>query len=143
MKLREIFRRVFGRWRTEPLHLHRGRLGEEAARRHLEALGCKFLIANYRDGKGEIDLIFRDGECLVFVEVKARSSEDWGRPAAAVRAGKKRLLSKTALAYLRRTGLPRVKLRFDIVEVLLSGDDVREIRHLPNSFPLDDPYRYG
>ena len=65
--------------RTErPLHLQRGALGERAARKHLARHGLKFLTANFRSARGEIDLIFRDQDCLVFVEVKTRSSEDWG-----------------------------------------------------------------
>ena len=127
----------------EPEHLRRGRLGERAAERHLRRLGLKFLTANFRSARGEIDLIFRDGDCLVFVEVKTRSSEDWTRPAAAVNARKRRLLSQTALDYLRRLKNPEVKIRFDIVEVLLSEGAVREVRHLPNTFPLSAPYRHG
>jgi putative endonuclease len=79
----------------------------------------------------------------VFVEVKTRSSEAWTRPAAAVDARKRRLLSQTALDYLRRLDNPPVKFRFDIVEVLLADGAVREIRHLPNAFPLAPPYRYA
>jgi putative endonuclease len=79
----------------------------------------------------------------VFVEVKTRSSEDWTRPAAAVDARKRRLLSQTALDYLRLLKQPQVKIRFDIVEVLLEAGAVREVRHLPNTFALARPYRYG
>ena len=127
----------------EPVHLQRGRLGERAAKRHLRRRGLKFLAANFRSARGEIDLIFRDGDCLVFVEVKARSSEEWTRPAAAVNAHKRRLLSQTALDYLRLLKNPEVKIRFDIVEVLLANGAVREVRHLPNTFSLSKPYRYG
>jgi putative endonuclease len=129
--------------RPEPEHLRRGRLGEEAARRHLRRAGLKFLTANFKSDRGEIDLVFRDADCLVFVEVKTRSSETWTRPAAAVNGRKRRLLSQTALDYLRRINNPQVRFRFDIVEVLLSDGRVREVRHLPNSFPLEKPYRYG
>ncbi|NGO39496.1 YraN family protein [Limisphaera ngatamarikiensis] len=125
------------------LHLQRGALGERAARRHLEKAGLRFLTANYRTPRGELDLVFRDGDCLVFVEVKTRSSEEWGRPAAAVDTRRQRRLSRAALWYLRRIGQPRVKVRFDIVEVLLEHDQVRQIRHLPNAFPLAAPWRYG
>ena len=128
---------------AEPEHLRRGRLGERAAKKHLRRAGLKFLTANFRSRRGEIDLIFRDGDCLVFIEVKTRSSEDWTRPAAAVNARKRRLLSKTALDYLRRLKQPAVKIRFDIVEVLLDGGAVRQVRHLPNTFGLSPPYRYG
>ncbi|MCL4789043.1 MAG: YraN family protein [Verrucomicrobia bacterium] len=130
--------------RTEkPEHLRRGELGERAAKKHLQKLGLKFLTANFRSDRGEIDLVFRDHDCLVFVEVKARSSEDWTRPAAAVDARKRRLLSQTALDYLKLLKNPEVKIRFDIVEVLLTNGEVREVRHLPNTFTLSKPYRYG
>ena len=87
--------------------------------------------------------MFRDDDCLVFVEVKTRSSEDWVRPAAYVDARKRRLLSQTALDYLKLLKNPEIKIRFDIVEVLLAEGEVKEIRHLPNTFVLSKPYRYG
>lgn len=118
-------------------------MGERAAKEHLRKQGLKFLTANFRSERGEIDLIFRDHDCLVFVEVKSRSSEDWTRPAAAVDARKRRRLSQTALDYLRLLKNPKVKIRFDIVEVLLQEGAVREVRHLPNTFTLSKPYRYG
>jgi putative endonuclease len=131
-------------WGTEePEHLRRGKLGERAAKRHLKKRGLKFLMANFRSERGEIDLVFRDQDCLVFTEVKTRSSEDWTRPAAAVDARKRRLLTQTALDYLKLLRRPPVKVRFDIVEVLLSDGKVREVRHLPNSFSMSKPYRYG
>ena len=127
----------------KPEHLRRGELGEQAAKKHLQREGLKFLTTNFRSQRGEIDLVFRDDDCLAFVEVKTRSSEDWTRPAAAVDARKRRLLSQTALDYLRRLKNPAVKIRFDIVEVLLADGQVREIRHLPDSFAMAKPYRYG
>jgi len=84
----------------KPEHLRRGELGERAAKKFLQRRGLKFLTANFRSTRGEIDLIFREDDCLAFVEVKTRSSEDWTRPAAAVNARKRRLLSQTALDYL-------------------------------------------
>ena len=129
--------------KAKPEHLRRGELGERAAKKFLQKSGLKFLAANFRSERGEIDLVFRDGDGLVFIEVKTRSSEAWTRPAAAVDARKRKLLSQTALDYLRRLKNPEVKFRFDIVEVLLTAGAVREIRHLPNAFSLSQPYRYG
>lgn len=126
-----------------PEHLRRGQLGERAAKKHLRRLGLQFLTANFRSSRGEIDLVLRDGDCLVFAEVKTRSTEDWTRPAAAVDARKRRLLSQAALDYLRLLRHPAVRIRFDIVEVLLNEGEVREVRHLPNAFALAKPYRYG
>lgn len=126
-----------------PAHLRRGQLGETAARRHLQQRGLKFLKANFRSKRGEADLVFRDDDCLVFVEVKTRSVGGWVRPARAVDAGKRRRLTRLAFDYLRRLPNPAIKIRFDIVEVLLRDDKVAEVRHLPNTFELSRPYRHG
>lgn len=125
------------------IHLARGALGEEAARKFLIKKGLAFLASNIRTQGSEIDLVFRESDCLVFVEVKTRSGEEWNRPAAAVNARKRRLLSRAAMEYLRRIQNPKVRLRFDIVEVLLENGAVKEIRHLPNAFALASPLRYG
>ena len=129
--------------RVKPLHLRHGELGERAAKRQLKRQGLKFLTANFRSPRGEIDLIMRDGDCLVFVEVKTRSSEEWVRPAAAVNRERRQRLTRAALDYLRLLKNPPVKIRFDIVEVLLQDSQVREVRHLPNTFAMERPYRYG
>jgi putative endonuclease len=120
----------------------RGELGERTAKKHLRKLGLKFLAANFKSDRGEIDLIFRDADCLVFVEVKARSSETFGRASTHVDARKRRLLSQTALDYLRLLKNPAVKIRFDIIEVVLENSAVKEVRHLPNTFPMSKPYNY-
>jgi putative endonuclease len=135
----------FGFWNQPelPEHLRRGQLGEDEVRKYLRKRGLKFILANFRAGRGEIDLIFRDGQCLVFIEVKTRSSEEWSRPARAVDQQKRRLLSQTALQYLRLLDNPRVPIRFDIVEVLLVNGQVHEIRHLENVFGLQRGRRYG
>jgi putative endonuclease len=125
-----------------PVNLQRGALGEAAAKKQLRRLGLKFLTANFRSPRGEIDLVFREGDCLVFVEVKTRSSEEWARPAAAVNKERRQRLTRAALDYLRLLRNPEVKVRFDIVEVLLDNDAVREVRHLPNTFAMEKPYRY-
>ncbi len=153
--------------KAEPENMRRGRLGERAAKKLLEKQGMKFLAANFRSKRGEIDLIFRADDllssadmrgglmprplkfirsttgCLVFVEVKTRSSEDWTRPAARVNAEKRRRISRCALDYLRLLKNPPIKIRFDVVEVLLQDGLVAEIRHLPNTFALSAPWRYG
>lgn len=137
---------IFGGNKSDlPEHLSRGELGEKEAKKYLTKKGLKFLLANYRGKRGEIDLIFEDKGCLAFVEVKTRSSEEWTRPAAAVNARKRRLLSQTAMEYVKSLKDPNVRFRFDIVEVLLESDgsSIKEIRHLPNTFELTQPYRHG
>jgi putative endonuclease len=141
-----IFLNRIKRWlfrNGKPTHLRFGELGELAARKHLIKQGLKFLASNYRTPRGELDLVFREKDCLVFIEVKTRSSEEWVRPAAAVNAERRRRLTRAALDYLRAIKNPKVKIRFDIVEVLLSDGSVSEIRHLPNTFPMERPHRYG
>ena len=127
---------------ARPAHLRAGVSGEKAAKKFLKKQGLKFLAANFRSPRGEIDLIFRHGDCLVLTEVKTRSSEEWTRPAAAVDAERRRRLSQCGLDYLQLLKNPKVKIRFDIVEVLMTGGKVREIRHLPNTFPMAKPFRY-
>jgi len=139
--IRQFLSRFQGK--SKPLHLQYGVLGERAAKRNLQRKGLKFLTANFRSKRGEIDLVFRDRDCLVFIEVKTRSSEEWSRPAAAVNRERRERLSHAGLDYLRLLKNPKVKFRFDIVEVLLADGGVREIRHLENSFELSRPLRYG
>ena len=142
MRLWEIIKARLGR-SSKPLHLRHGELGERAARKFLRQHGLKCLTNNFRSPRGEVDLILRDGDCLVFVEVKTRSSEEWTRPAAAVDAERRRRLTRAALDYLRLLRNPPVRVRFDIVEVLLENSQVHEVRHLPNTFARQKPYRYG
>ena len=140
MSLWRTVKRALGLWR-EPEHLRRGRVGEAAARRHLKRVGLKFLTANYRTKSSEIDLLFRDDDCLVFVEVKTRTEGGWTRPADAVDQRNRGLIGQAAKEYLRRLGNQETKFRFDIVEVLLLDGELSEVRHLPNAFPLTKPRR--
>ena len=127
-----------------PLAWTRGRLGEKAAAKYLKRRGMKLLVRNFHSRRrGEIDLVLRDGDCLVFAEVKTRSDERWTRPAAAVNRRKRRLLSMASLDYLHAINNPPVKVRFDIVEVMLENGRVQEVRHLPNCFEMESPFRYG
>jgi putative endonuclease len=126
-----------------PLAHRRGRTGESAAKAHLQKNGLKFLTANFRSDRGEIDLVFRDDDCLVFVEVRARAKAAWVRPAGTINARKRRALTRCAFDYLRLLKDPRVKMRFDVVEILLEDDEVKEVRHLPNMFTLVAPFRHG
>lgn len=125
-----------------PAHLRRGSLGERAAADHLKAAGFQILATNYRCESGEVDLVARNRECVVFVEVKTRSQGQWLRPAAAVNRRKRQRICRTALRYLRDSGNPPVRIRFDIVEVILRNDVIETVRHLPNAFPMQDAVIY-
>lgn len=96
------------------------KIGESLAVEHLKARGCEILAQNYRAIRGEIDLIVRDGEFTVFVEVKTRRSLKFGVPQAAVTLKKQRQISKVALAYLQTQNLLDAPCRFDVIAIHLS-----------------------
>lgn len=91
---------------------------------------------------GELDLVAWNGECMAFVEVKARSMGAWGRPADAVDRDKRRRVTRAAMHYLRAAGTPRVRIRFDIVEVILRGEEAVEVRHLEDAFRMEGGRTY-
>ncbi|VVM08224.1 YraN family protein [Methylacidimicrobium tartarophylax] len=123
---------LFGRpWRK---NCELGRWGEREAARFLRRKGYRVLLRNVRIGGGEIDLVCRDASVLVFVEVKTRSSTEYGEPAEAVDAEKRARLVRAAYAYLEELGREEVTYRFDIVEVLAEVQAKHRIRLLSNAF---------
>lgn len=111
-----------------------GRTAEDVAARHLERIGLRVLERNVRSRQGELDLVCRDGDVVVFVEVKCRRAT-WGDgPAAAVSWQKQRRLARLALAYLKRHGLSGSRCRFDVVAVTLEASGRHHVRHLPGAF---------
>ena len=100
--------------------LNIAKIGESLAAEHLKARGCKILAKNYRARRGEIDIIVRDGEFIVFVEVKTRRSLRFGLPQEAVTIQKQRQISKVALAYLQAQNLLDAPCRFDVIAIHLS-----------------------
>ncbi len=112
-----------------------GELGEGLALKKIKDLGYKKIVRNYRCPLGEIDLIARDGDTLVFVEIKTRRGKSIAYAKEAVDAKKKRQLSKVALAYMKSNGCYGVKARFDVVAVCL-GRDKEQIEVIKNAFDL-------
>lgn len=126
-----------------PEHLRTGVWGEQMAAGFLKKLGFKILGQRVRIGtRDELDLVARDGECLVFVEVKTRGTETYGRPFSSVDRDKRHTLSRGAIRYVKRLKNPRVCFRFDVVEVIghAAAPTPPEIRHIRNAFPLDRRY---
>ena len=117
-----------------------GRRGEKLAARFLRRRGYKVLYRNFRPqrGGGEVDLVCRHGETLVFVEVKTRRSIAFGRPADAVDAAKQELICRGARAWLRLLKMPDIKHRFDIVEVVVEADKAPVCTVLEGAFSLPD-----
>ena len=112
-----------------------GEAGEALAARLLSKRGYKILETNHRNPLGEIDLIARDGDTLVFVEVKTRQSLHFGNPKWAVTPRKQRKLSMVALYYLKTTGQSQSKARFDVVAIHSAGPRP-EIELVRNAFEL-------
>ena len=99
-----------------------GKRGEDLAHRLLRRQGLTIVARNYRTrgGRGEIDLVARDGDTLVFVEVKSRASEEFGSPDRAVDQEKRKLLVRAAGEYAARARIPWERVRFDVVNVILT-----------------------
>lgn len=100
---------------------------ERLAGKYLERQGYQILEYNYRCKSGEIDLIARDGEYLVFCEVKYRKNEAKGSPLEAVTPAKQRKISQTAMYYILTGHMQNVPCRFDVVGIL--GDKIRLIKN--------------
>ena len=90
---------------------------EQLAGAYLEQKGYEILEYNYRCKTGEIDIIAKDGEYLVFCEVKYRSSDKKGHPSEAVNLAKQKIISKSALYYMTVNGMDEMPCRFDVVSI--------------------------
>jgi putative endonuclease len=116
----------------------RGRGAEDAAARYLEARGLTVLARNYRTRAGELDLVAREGRCLVFVEVRARRSGAFGTPAETVGARKRARLVAAAAHYLQASaGAHPPPCRFDVLSVSGVTPDTR-IEWLRDAFTAGD-----
>ena len=99
-----------------------GRVGEDLAHRYLRRHGCTIVARRYRpsSGGGEIDIVAWHHGTLVFVEVKARASAEFGTPDRAVDAEKQVYLARAGTDYARRAGVEWKQVRFDIVSIILT-----------------------
>ena len=118
-----------------------GHRGEELAAKELKKMGFKVIERNYRASRYEIDLIACDKECLVFVEVKARSCTDpenmaFGRPARAVDQSKRTFLINAARSYLKQNPKHEgLRVRFDVIEIFFdSNPDVDSKKVLKTNY---------
>ena len=113
-----------------------GKIGEEIAVRYLRFRGYSILQTNFRCRLGEIDIIGEDGEYIVFVEVKTRTSLLYGYPIESISNKKKNSIIKVAQTYVSFKNLINRNLRFDVVEVIVdnSKDGKKQIRLIKNAF---------
>ena len=104
---------------------HLGKMGEDLACAELSRRGYAVLARRYRTRFGEIDIVARDGDVTVFVEVKTRAGDEYGGGAEAVTGWKQRRITQMAVDYLSRNQLHDRPCRFDVVVVDLAGESTR------------------
>lgn len=112
-----------------------GKWGEEQAARYLKKRKFKIIARNYRCFLGEIDIVARHRDTLVFVEVKTRRDESFAPPEASITRDKKRQIIKASRYYLKKLRLKDQRCRFDVVAVVAGyGEKPEAIRHYPGAF---------
>ncbi len=111
-----------------------GKTGEDLAASVLVKKGFKILQRNYRYGKGEIDIVAKDGNVLVFIEVKTRKNLEYGPPETAVTKNKQRQIRKIAEAYLFEKEIGDTDCRFDVVAIQFLPKINPVINHIINAF---------
>ena len=110
-----------------------GTLGENAAVKLLKQKGYEILERNFRQKYGELDIIAKKDDVIAFVEVKLRSTKDYGTAAEAVTFKKQQRIIRTAKAYITQKGLD-CTFRFDVIEVYHKGLSITEMNHIKSAF---------
>ncbi len=111
--------------------------GEEAAEKYLVQHGFEILEKNFHSQQGEVDIIARDREVLVFIEVKSYSFRSLGSPLSSIRKSKRESVIHAARTYLLKKGLNKIACRFDVLTMYRKANGSREIEHLKNAFFAD------
>jgi len=114
-------------------HNDLGKKGEEIATEFIKKKGYKILETNWRHRKAEIDIIAKYEEVLIFIEVKSRSSDLFGRPESFVDATKQQLIADAASVYMEKVG-HEWEVRFDIVSILFHNEAYQSIDHFKDAF---------
>lgn len=126
--------RQFRERRTLSADAALGRRGEDVAHRYLESAGLHVVARNYRpnEGDSEVDIIARDGDIVVFIEVKSRASAEFGDPERAIDGEKKKQIVRAARTYATRAGVAWNQVRFDTISVVFTTPP--RIVHQQDSF---------
>jgi putative endonuclease len=120
--------------RTDTDNQSKGAAGEDAAARFLKREGYRIVERNYTCPPGEVDIVAREGSCLCFVEVKARSGPGYGSPLEAVTKHKQRQIIRAAQHYLVTQRVPECDCRFDVVSVERSEEGTHEVTLIRDAF---------
>ncbi len=114
-----------------------GKEGEDAACRYIESLGWKVLDRNFCSSQGEIDIVAKDGQFLVFVEVKNYSFASFGTPVGAIRAAKKKSIIHAASTYLHKKNISNVYCRFDVISIYRNFEGKMNIELYKDAFQMN------
>jgi putative endonuclease len=116
-----------------------GKKGEGIAVSYLKGLKYKIVERNYTCKFGEVDIIAKDKKTLTFIEVKTRSSLEYGHPCQVVNKRKQHQISKVALNYISKNNLQNLDARFDVVAVQIS-EEGEKVELIKNAFELSPRY---
>jgi len=111
-----------------------GLRGEDTAVRYLEALGFSIVSRNFRSRFGEIDLIAKDGDTIVFIEVKTRRSQRLGKAVEQVTRRKQMKIMKAAAEYLQKCGALGSKIRFDVLAIDVLPGGAERVEQIKGAF---------
>jgi putative endonuclease len=111
----------------------KGKEGERAAAEYLAGIGIKVVDRNFRCPLGEIDLVAKDGDIIVFVEVRARQADGLCSPEESIAGYKRKRLTRAALWYLKQHGMQNSCARFDVIGIRWKGEEP-EINWIVNAF---------
>lgn len=115
----------------------KGNLGELAALNYLIQNDYIILDRNFRTKYGEIDIIAKDKDYIVFVEVKTRKDLKLGLPCESVTANKQHRIARMALLYIAKNKLQDYSFRFDVIEILIDSNEVKYLRLIKDAFQID------
>ncbi len=124
--------------KAKAAHIKLGERGEKLARKYLVSKNIEIFLCNYRNKRGEIDIIARDGDELCFIEVKTRRHTTRSRPSEGLSEAQKMRISQAATAYLYEIGNPEIIYRFDLIEIIIGKWDIKELYYWKEHFQASE-----
>jgi putative endonuclease len=113
--------------------------GEEVAATYLISKGYGIIMRNYRGDNSEIDIIARDGNCIVFCEVKTAKTNKFGQPVSWVTEEKIKRIAEAALKFIQKNDYSGFSFRFDVIGLFVK-DTIIDINHIKNAFSAPEGY---
>ena len=122
-----FFPTKFVPWEREKMKINNriGKIGEKLAAEYLEKHGYEIITTNFYTRKGEIDIIAKQNKEIIFIEVKTRTSEEFGKPAEAVTYYKEKHMYQAAKYYIYKTNQESEYIRFDVIEIYIKNGKIK------------------